>query len=383
VFFVSFVVNNHDVPSRMKKRPLIIPIFIPQEGCRHRCVYCDQPAISGASQAPWNRHSIHQYVQSYLTPHHRQPVQLAFYGGSFTLLSVARQRFLLESVQEFIQRGQVHSLRLSTRPDGIEENNLRFLQTMGVNTIELGAQSLNDRVLAASARGHSSREIYEATGKLKKHGFQVGLQLMPGLPGDNRETFLETVEKTIALAPSFVRIYPTVVLSSTPLERLLRSGRYNPLSLNEAVDWCKASKKRFDRASIPVIRMGLQPTTTLEEPGRIVAGPYHPAFGQLVNSAIWREKISPALRKASLKSPRLVIQAPSHQLSEIRGHHNYNITGWLRELKLTSLATVASDQLDPGEFRVTAQRRDWRDGRSSETRIEVRDRKSEVRGQKY
>ena len=351
----------------MKTRPLIIPIFIPQEGCRHRCVYCDQPTITGGSQAPWNRHSIRQYVQRYLTPQqHRYPVQLAFYGGSFTLLSEARQRLLLESVQEFLQQGKVHSLRLSTRPDGIEDNNLRFLQIMGVNTIELGAQSLNDRVLRASARGHSSKETHEATGRLKKHGFEVGLQLMPGLPGDNRETFLKTVEKSIALAPSFVRIYPTVVLSSTPLERLLRSGRYKALSLKEAVDWCKASKKQFDSASIPVIRMGLQPTSTLEEPGRIVAGPYHPALGQLVNSAIWHEKISPALRKASLKSARLVIHAPSHQLSDIRGHHNANINGWLKELKLTSVETVASSEINPGEFRVTAQRRDGDRGQRSE-----------------
>jgi histone acetyltransferase (RNA polymerase elongator complex component) len=338
----------------MRQRPLIIPIFIPQEGCHHRCVYCDQPTISGASQAPWNRDSIRQHVQKYLPPHNRYPVQLAFYGGSFTLLSEARQRRLLESVQEFIHRGQVHSLRLSTRPDAIEENNLRFLQTMRVNTIELGVQSLNDRVLVASARGHCSKETYEATEKLKKHGFEVGFQLMPGLPGDNRETFLKTVEKSIALAPNFVRIYPTVVLSSTPLERLFRSGRYKPLSLKEAVDWCRASKIRFDSASLPVIRMGLQPTRTLEKPGRIVAGPYHPAFGQLVNSAMWHEKISPALRMASLKSPHLVIHAPSHQLAEIRGHQNSNIHGWLKELKLSSLETVASDQIGAGEFRIVA-----------------------------
>ena len=340
--------------DNMKTRPLIIPIFIPQEGCRHRCVYCDQPTISGASQTAWNRHSIRQYVQSFLPlQKHRSPVQLAFYGGSFPLLSEARQRLFLESAQEFIQRGQVHSLRLSTRPDAVEDDNLRFLQAMGVDTIELGAQSFDDGVLAASARGHCSKEIYEATEKLKKRGFEVGLQLMPGLPGDNRETFLETVGKCIALAPSFVRIYPTIVLSSTPLERLLRSGRYQPLSLKAAVDWCTAGKKSFDSCSIPVIRMGLQPTTTLEEPGRIVAGPYHPAFGQLVNSAIWQERISPALRKARLKSPRLVIHTPSSQLSEIRGHHNSNINDWLEELKLTSLTTIASDQLKPGEFRVT------------------------------
>ncbi|MCG6917106.1 MAG: radical SAM protein [Deltaproteobacteria bacterium] len=340
----------------MKTRPLIIPIFIPQEGCRHRCVYCDQPTITGAAQNPWDRNSIRQYVQSYLTPRHRYPVQLAFYGGSFTLLSESYQRHLLDSVQEFLRQGQVNSLRLSTRPDGIEDNNLRFLRTMGVATIELGAQSLNDRVLAASARGHSSKDTHEATKRLKRHGFEVGLQLMPGLPGDSRRTFLKTVEKSIALAPSFVRIYPTVVLSSTPLERLFRSGRFKPLSLKKAVDWCKESKKRFDSASIAVIRMGLQSTVTLEEPGRIVAGPYHPALGQLVNSAIWHEKISPVLREASLKSPRLEIHGPSHQLAEIRGHQNSNINGWLKELKLTSLETVASEQMGAGEFRVTAHR---------------------------
>jgi histone acetyltransferase (RNA polymerase elongator complex component) len=340
----------------MNKRPLIIPFFIPQEGCRHRCVYCDQPTITGVSQSPWNRNSIRQYVQSYLTPPNRYPVQLAFYGGSFTLLSESYQRHLLESVQEFLRQGQVHSLRLSTRPDGIEDNNLCFLRTMGVETIELGAQSLNDRVLTASARGHSSKDTVEATKRLKKHGFEVGLQLMPGLPGDSRKTFLKTVEKSVALAPSFVRIYPTIVLSSTPLERLFRSGRFRPLSLKQAVDWCKESKKRFDSASIPVIRMGLQSTVTLEKPGRIVAGPYHPALGQLVNSSIWHEKISPVLREASLKSPRLEIHGPSHQLAEIRGHQNANINGWLKELKLTSLVTVPSDHMGAGEFQVIAHR---------------------------
>jgi histone acetyltransferase (RNA polymerase elongator complex component) len=325
-------------------------------------VYCDQPTITGGLQTPWNRHSIRQYVQSYLTPQHRYPVQLAFYGGSFTLLPESRQRLLLESVQEFLRQGQVQSLRLSTRPDGIEDNNLLFLQAMGVETIELGVQSLNDRVLAASARGHSSKETYKAAERLRQHGFEVGLQLMPGLPGDSRETFMRTVEKSIALAPNFVRIYPTVVLSATPLEHLFRSNRFKPLSLEQAVDWCKASKKRFDGASIPVIRMGLQPTATLEEPGRIVAGPYHPALGQLVNSSIWHEKISPVLRKARLKSSRLQVHGPPHQLAEIRGHQNSNINGWLKDLQLTSLETVASDHLAPGEFRVIAQRQDWRDG---------------------
>ncbi len=338
----------------MKQRPLIIPVFIPQEGCPHRCVYCDQATISGATQSSWSPGLVREHVQGYLGSSDRYPVQVAYYGGSFTLISEARQRLLLEPVQEFLNQGQVHSLRLSTRPDAIEVKNLRFLNFMGVKTIELGVQTLSDRVLAASARGHSSRQVREATLELKQHGFEVGMQLMPGLPGDCRETFSQTVEKSIALRPDFVRLYPTIVLSNTPLERLYFRGRYRPLSLNEAVEWCKEAKQRFARAAIPVIRTGLQPTTSLEQPGRIVGGPYHPAFGQLVQSAIWNEQISPALEKARSQSPRLAIYASSHHLADIRGHRNENINRWLTELDLISLETVSCPQTREGEFRVSA-----------------------------
>lgn len=339
----------------MKKRPLIIPVFIPQEGCPHRCVYCDQATISGVSQSYWSPAFGREHVQSYLGSSDRSPVQVAFFGGSFTLLPERRQRVFLEPVQEFIKQGQVHSLRLSTRPDAIEVKNLRFLQSMGVKTIELGVQTLSDKVLVASARGHSARQVYEATLELKQHGFEVGLQLMPGLPGDCRDIFLQTVESSIALRPDFVRLYPTVILSNTPLERLYTLGRYRPLSLREAVNWCKEAKQLFAGASIPVIRTGLQPTISLEQPGRIVGGPYHPAFGQLVKSAIWNDKISPALKKARSQSSHLVIHVSSHDLGDIRGHRNDNINRWLTELNLSSLETVACPQTGEGEFRITSE----------------------------
>jgi histone acetyltransferase (RNA polymerase elongator complex component) len=340
----------------MKKRPLVIPIFIPQEGCRHRCIYCDQHTISGVSPSSWNPASIRRHVQGYLDNSSRSPVQVAFYGGSFTFLSVSRQRLFLEAVREFLEQDRVCSLRLSTRPDGIAEKNLDFLQTMGVETIELGAQSLHDPVLAAAGRGHSSKDTYEAATRVKKHGFELGLQLMPGLPGDTRDIFGQTVSKVIDLKPSFVRLYPTVVLSSTPLERLYRNGRYKPLNLKEAVDWCKEAKKQFDEAGISVVRIGLQPTTSLEQPGRVVAGPYHPAFGQLVNSSLWSERITPVLRKLRPRSSRFVILAPWNQLADIRGQRNYNIKRWLAELNLTSLKTIASAEMAGQEFAVTTGR---------------------------
>ncbi len=339
----------------MKRKPLVIPIFIPHEGCPHRCVYCDQATISGVSQFSWSPGLVREHVQSYLGNSNRYPVQVAFYGGTFTLLSEARQRVFLESVQELLEQGRVHSLRLSTRPDAIEANNLNFLHSMGVKTIELGAQSLSDKVLAATARGHSARQAYKASLELQKLGFEVGLQLMPGLPGDCWETFSNTVEKSIALQPNFVRLYPTVVLANTPLERLYLRGLFKPLSLDEAVEWCKKAKQSFNHASIPVIRTGLQPTISLEQPGRIVSGPYHPAFGQLVQSAIWNERISSALEKARCRSSRLLIHAPSHHLPDIRGHHNENIHRWLKELDLISLKTVVCSRTREGMFRVTAQ----------------------------
>jgi histone acetyltransferase (RNA polymerase elongator complex component) len=279
---------------------------------------------------------------------------VAFYGGSFTLLPERRQRFFLESFQDFLWAGQVQSLRLSTRPDAILPENLRLLRAMGVKTIELGVQSLSDRVLFASGRDHSSRKVHEATSLLREKGFEVGLQLMPGLPEDNRETFLRTVDKSILLQPDFIRLYPTVVLTTTPLENLYRRGSYRPLSVSEAVDWCKDAKQLFDRAAIPIIRMGLQPTASLHEPGRIVAGPYHPAFGQLVKSAVWEERISPVLSRARRHSRHLAIHAAPNQLADIRGHRNANVKKWVAELDLASLMTTGCGHTSGEEFRVTS-----------------------------
>jgi histone acetyltransferase (RNA polymerase elongator complex component) len=318
-------------------------------------VYCDQRTISGASQSHWNPGSIRGQVQEYLDNTDRYPVQVAFYGGSFTLLPQPYQRLLLESVQEFLQKGRVQSLRLSTRPDGIEDGDLRFLRSMGVKTIELGVQSLNDRVLTAAARGHSSRQVYEAVAEIRRCGFELGLQLMPGLPKDTRKTFLRTVDQTIYLHPDFVRLYPTVVLADTPLERLYHLGRYLPLSLKKAIDWCRAGYQRFALANIPVVRMGLQPTGSLEQPGRIVAGPYHPAFGHLVKSAIWYEQISPTLALASRRSRHLVIQAQPNNLAEIRGHRNSNLERWINRYQLLSLTTAGSALAGAGSFRVTTR----------------------------
>lgn len=339
--------------SANQSKPLVIPVFIPQQGCPHQCVYCDQASISGVSDPSWNPNSLREYVQNYLGSSARYPVQVAFYGGTFTRLPEERQRLFLDCLQEFLELGRIHSLRLSTRPDAIKSNNLGFLKSMGVKTIELGVQSLSEEVLRASGRGHTSEDVYEAAARVKEQGLELGLQLMPGLPRDNKETFIRTVEKSISLRPNFIRLYPTVVLAGTALSRLYRLGRYRPLSLNEAVDWCKEAKVRCDGAGISIIRMGLQPTASLERPGAVVAGPYHPAFGQLVKAASWFDRISPVLKKARRYSAHLLIHAASSELSDIRGHRNANIKLWLERLQLASLKTVPCHHIMPGNFKLT------------------------------
>lgn len=270
---------------------MIIPFFIPHSGCPHQCVFCNQKNITGRSKSE-EASSIPQKITEYLkTNNSNRPVQAAFYGGSFTALPVEQQKLYLEAVRPFILSGQINGVRLSTRPDNISREILTLLNEYRVQTVELGVQSMDDRVLARSGRGHSAADTENAMKLLRENNFTVGLQLMPGLPGDSVGTFIDTVGKTIALKPDFVRIYPLLVIKDTPLEGLYKTGQYAPLSLEEAVSLCREALIKYDQADIDVIRIGLQPTEELGKPGMILAGPYHAAFRQLVESSILLDRM--------------------------------------------------------------------------------------------
>jgi len=265
---------------------MIIPFFIPHAGCPHQCVFCNQKGITGNATTP-NPTSVAAAIRSYLnTSSFPGPAQVAFYGGTFTALPRSLQMAYLAAVRSFLDSGEVESIRLSTRPDAIDDDVLGLLKQYHVGTVELGVQSMDDDVLTLSGRGHTAADTVQAVAMLNAHGFSVGLQLMPGLPGDSREIFSDTVEKAIALKPDFVRLYPALVIRDTPLERLYRAGGYRPLTLDEAVSLCRDALPRFRKAGIAVIRIGLQPTEELERSGTIVAGPFHPAFRQLVESSL-------------------------------------------------------------------------------------------------
>lgn len=266
--------------------PFIIPFFISHQGCPHQCVFCNQHVIAGPQE--WiSAEKIEEEIERCLSwpRDNRRPVQVAFYGGSFTGLTEERQQELLGAVSSFLQKGLVHSIRLSTRPDYISEEKANFLKERGVSLVELGIQSFDPLVLSKCRRGHSPEQVEDAFQVLRKVGLGAGGQLMVGLPGELTRHVLAGARRLAAFKPEVVRIYPVLVLKGSPLSDEFDRGDYVPLSLQRAVAYCAWMKCIFNEYHIPVIRMGLQPSASLEKD--LVAGPYHPAFGELVLSRLY------------------------------------------------------------------------------------------------
>ncbi len=313
---------------------MIIPFFITHAGCPHQCVFCNQKSITGRIR-PEDPASIPAGITRYLAARTtNKPVQVAFYGGSFTALPLDDQRRYLESVHPFILSGQVRNIRLSTRPDCICDDILSLLKQYRVTVVELGAQSMNDEVLARSGRGHGASATRNAAALLREQGFSTGLQLMPGLPGDSDRIFRETIASVVGLRPDFVRLYPALVIRGTPLEKLYASGHYVPLTLEKAVDLCREAYQKFVKAGIAVIRMGLQPTEEIEALGTILAGPFHPAFRQLVESQIFLEKMRQALLNRREMNNTAVFQVDPRDVSLAIGQRRRNISEIQQEFGL-------------------------------------------------
>ena len=321
---------------------LVIPIFIPHEGCPHRCLFCNQHRLGSQAVAPVGGAEVAATIELWLgrcRPERRQQVQVAFYGGSFTCLAPQRQLELLAPVQSFLERGQVHEIRLSTRPDGIDKPTLDRLARHRVTTIELGVQSCDDGVLARAGRGHDSAAVIRAAQLVRSHPFRLGIQLLPGLPGENFASLRRTTATVIGLRPDFVRIYPTLVLEDSGLARLYHRGGYRPLSLGRAVAQVAWMKKRFDAGGIQVVRMGLQPTGALER--ALVAGPYHPAFGELVLGRLMLRQARRLLAEATTDGPvTLVIAARDRSI--FQGQRSVNLHR-LRRLGLAHNLVVRTD----------------------------------------
>lgn len=304
-------------------RPLIIPIFLPNIGCREHCLFCNQKAVAKEISAPL---SVQKFIENSLCslpPSKKtRETQIAFYGGSFTAMGLEHQISYLKEVQPFLSTGKIDSIRISTRPDALDEEVLSVLKGYGVKTVEIGAQSMVNKVLLLSNRGHSAEDTMTAISRLRQWGFEIGVHLMIGLPGDTYDYFLRSLDQVIELKPDFVRIHPTLVLKEAPLENLWASGRYSPLSLEEAINWLKNGILKLEKASLSVARIGLQPTKELEE--HLIVGPYHPALHQLIDSAIFYDMAKYLLQNFPDGSQAIFICHPK-EVSNLRGQKNENI----------------------------------------------------------
>lgn len=274
----------------MSKRHYIIPIFVPHEGCPHNCVFCNQDTITGNHNLV-NEKYVRNIAEQYLETidKNNSIIEISFFGGTFTAINEEKQNELLKVAKEYKDLGKIDYIRLSTRPDYIDRHILDNLKAHSVDIIELGVQSLDDTVLKYAGRGHSAASVYEASKLIKEYNFILGLQIMPGLPKDDFMKDIDTVKQVIKIKPDLCRIYPALVIKNTPMQHMYLNKTYVPYSLDQAVD---ISKKMFGMLianNINVIRIGLQPTEDINVGKELVAGPFHPAFRELVEGSIFND----------------------------------------------------------------------------------------------
>jgi len=339
--------NRHPV-SRIQKpetrsKPFIIPVFLPNAGCPHQCAFCNQGAITGIKQKIPSSEKLHQIVNHFLKykSKDRDSVQIAFFGGNFLGLKAEQIKSLLNEAGKFVTAGKVDSLRFSTRPDTINNETLDILNPFPVSTIELGVQSMDDHVLAMSKRGHTSADTKKAVWLLKKRNYEIGLQMMVGLPGDDKSKAQLTGQKIADMSPDFVRIYPTVVFPGSLLARWYENGKYTPIPLEECISLVKKLYLLFRKNDIRVIRMGLQAPENFAEDAEILAGPYHPAFGHLVFSQIFLDMVTSILHSIKYPQDEIIIKVHPRSISKMRGIKNRNFQILKRKFNIKSIQVIS------------------------------------------
>ncbi len=322
-----------------------IPIFLPELACRHKCIFCNQNSISGTAEIP-QPNEVEAIVNEHLASIKREAlVEIAFFGGSFTGIDNELQKRYLEQAFTFVKSGKVSGIRLSTRPDYITDEILIQLKKYGVTAIELGAQSFDDVVLKRSARGHTAAQIVSASTLIKKYNFELGLQMMIGLPFDSLERALESAKKIVMAGANTTRIYPALVIANTPLEKLYKSGHYKPLSLDEAVEWTAQIIPIFEAGNVNILRVGLHPSDEFEAGKALLAGPYHASFKELVMSKMWRNRFESELLK---EKGKLTISVAPEQINWAIGFGSSNKL-WLKE-QYGWIKIIASNELINNEF---------------------------------
>ena len=337
------------------KKQYIIPIFVPHLGCPNDCVFCNQKSISGQTKQV-TKEDVKNIIEEHLKYIKKDSkVEVAFFGGSFTGIEEEKQEELLSTAYEYIKQKKVDSIRISTRPDYIDKKILKRLKKYKVKTIELGVQSANDYILKKAGRGHTFEDVVKASKLIRWYGFELGHQMMVGLPESTTVDEINTAKQLIKLKPKMVRIYPVLVIKNTKLEKDYNDGKYKPLTVIQAVEVCKELVKLFVKKHIEVIRIGLQPTDTITNPdndkSEVVAGPFHPAFRQLVESGMWYDVIVEKIKKLNTKVKEVVVTVNPADVNNVIGQRKDNINN-LRDVYDVNLIVKADEKIKQGKSKI-------------------------------
>lgn len=352
--------------SSAKTKGRIYPVFLPHLGCEFRCVYCNQHVTSRRLPFPERADELLPMVLNDVHARARgahssgKPGEIAFYGGTFTGLPTLFMEQILDAASQYVREGLFTGIRFSTRPDRMTSTICSVLESFPVQTVELGVQSLCEKVLLQSRRGYGVDEVLTAAKRVRTSGWKLGFQLMLGLPGEDLDCFLQTVTHTVSLRPDFVRIYPLLVLTGTTLARWYREGLYRPLALEDAILWSACAYERFRDAGIQVIRMGLHPDPELTSPGNILAGPFHPAFGYLVRVQWWRERVDEFLQSLSVRwtGADLVLHVGDRSMGEVVGPNRRNLLYWQDRWRVGRIRVRPEKHLQQEEFQLVPEDRD-------------------------
>ena len=334
----------------------IIPIFVPHLGCPNDCVFCNQRSISGQKKQVTGA-EVKQTIKEYLETFKNEDAhkEVAFFGGSFTGIEPEKQEELLQAAYEYVENGEIDSIRVSTRPDYIDKTILKRLKKYKVKTIELGVQSSNDYILKQAKRGHTFEDVKKASKLIRRYGFDLGHQMMVGLPESTRIDELNTAKDLAQLKPKMIRIYPVLVIKNTELARMYQNGEYEPVTLEQAIETCKELYYFFEKKHITIIRMGLQNTDLISNPdnleSEVLAGPYHEAFGQLVESRIWYDSIVNKIKQFNVKVKEVEIELNPRDVNHVIGHKKENINK-LKEFYEVDVKIIQNEKKIPGKFDV-------------------------------
>lgn len=328
--------------------PFIVPVFIPHAGCPHRCIFCNQHSTTGAAEPFPSLAAVRQSIERFLSYRRdrNRRTEISFYGGTFLGLPPERIQLLLATAAGYVRRGRADGIRFSTRPDTVDARRLDLIAEFPVATIEIGIQSLDDEVLRRTRRGHTAEQSRQALALLGETPYRIGAQLMVGLPGETAASAMAGARQLTGLSPDFVRIYPTVVLKGSQLSRWYAQGRYAPLSLEAAAAQAADLYQVFARHDIPVVRMGLQAAAELAPGADLVAGPFHPAFGELVQSALWQDALSRHIQQERLAGTSLVIETHPRRLSQLKGHRDATLMALLQRHGLASIEVRANEAVE-------------------------------------